>query len=93
MSTNKPFVITDTQAMDRIQDILSGSEWNMNLVDEVAAVVRLTGRVVRDSGDEEEAPQYPATAEGELQRQAAFTAEYSRQTDAWERCGDPDEAP
>jgi hypothetical protein len=35
--------------------------------------------------------QFPATAEGELQRQAAFSAERQRQEDDWNRCGDPDE--
>lgn len=38
----------DTEALDRIQALLSGREWDSDTPDDVATIVRLTGRVIED---------------------------------------------
>ncbi len=40
--------ITDKQALDPIQKILSGNEWEAEDLENVATCVRLTGREVED---------------------------------------------
>jgi hypothetical protein len=44
----------DTAAMDKIAGLMSGEEWNSDVMDEVAAVVRATGRPVLDFPPPEE---------------------------------------
>lgn len=40
--------MTDTEALNAIAEILSGTEWDAATVEAVAEVVRLTGRAVND---------------------------------------------
>lgn len=48
--------ISDTEAMDRIQAILSGEEWGPDTTHWIAEVVRLTWRVIEEpQSDDEEA--------------------------------------
>ena len=43
--------MTDTEAMDAIAAILSGTEWSADTLDEIADVVRSTDREVKDLYD------------------------------------------
>jgi len=40
--------ISDERAMDLIQDLLDGKEWNSDTLDHVANAVRATGRCIND---------------------------------------------
>ena len=39
----------DTAALNAITTLLSGSEWNPNTLNEVAEIIRETGRVIDDT--------------------------------------------
>ena len=45
--------ITDQEAMEAIHALLSGKEWTSETLDMIAALVRLTGRAIRDIGVED----------------------------------------
>jgi hypothetical protein len=44
--------ITDSEALDRLHDLLSGREWDADTINTVAYLVTLTGRVVADTNPE-----------------------------------------
>jgi hypothetical protein len=39
---------TDVEAMDAIAELMSGAEWNPDLLDAIADIVRSTGRDLED---------------------------------------------
>lgn len=47
---------TDTEAMNRIHALMDGQEWSLDTLQDIAEVVQLTGRVIREPHemDEEE---------------------------------------
>jgi hypothetical protein len=47
-------MITDATAMDDITNLMSVYEWSTDTLDDIATVVRLTGRKIRDMEDEDE---------------------------------------
>ena len=54
-SYNSPSAhITDKTAMDDITTLLSGEEWSTDTLADIATVVRLTGRKIRDVDDDGE---------------------------------------
>ena len=46
-------MITDKTAMDDITNLMSVYEWSTDTLDDIATVVRLTGRKIRDDEEEE----------------------------------------
>jgi hypothetical protein len=46
-----PITISDCDALNRIQELLDGSEWDSETMDNVAHAVRATGREIRDPAD------------------------------------------
>ena len=57
MDTNITFGVvsrTDTEAIDQIHRLLDleGEEWDASTIEEVARLVELTGRIIRDPNDE-----------------------------------------
>lgn len=43
--------MTDTEALDRLAELMSGAEWSADTLDAIADVVRATGRSI-DNCDE-----------------------------------------
>lgn len=59
--------MTDDAALDLIARLLDGNEWGPSDVEEIARIVRTTGRRIRDVVDEHEVrPDGPETEKGGL---------------------------
>ena len=55
MDTNITFGVvsrTDTEAIDQIHRLLDGEEWEPQTLEDIARLVELTGRIIRDPNDE-----------------------------------------
>ena len=55
MDTNITFGVvsrTDTEAIDQIHRLLDGEEWESQTLEDIARLVELTGRIIRDPNDE-----------------------------------------
>lgn len=53
-SAKQPSVKADTDALDDIVRLMSGEEWDESFLDDIAAIVRSTGRVISDVDEESE---------------------------------------
>ena len=54
MDTNITFGVvsrTDTEAIDQIHRLLDGEEWESQTLEDIARLVELTGRIIRDPND------------------------------------------
>ena len=55
MDTNITFGVvsrTDTEAIDQIHRLLDREEWESQTLEDIARLVELTGRIIRDPNDE-----------------------------------------
>jgi hypothetical protein len=44
--------MTDSEALNRIADLLSGTEWNIDTLMSISDLVTSTGREIKDLGEE-----------------------------------------
>jgi len=73
--------LSDCAALDQIQFFLSGKPWSLDRLEEIAVVVRVTGRIIEDSSDDGAAGAGPAavSAVADVKIQTNPTSMTSRQ--------------